>query len=961
MDGNSDTASLTRRDAQAGWFIRWRPTISVKLGLFFAVFMLATYANIHIAASMFDSLGSSAHIVNETGRLRYLSQKIAYLATRLDVGDRLVLRGQIEEYARVLSGINQHLETGGRPLLEQSPELRGKLDGLRAQWSNYARVVSIVVASDLADRQAREHLHALADSMLADADEIVNALTETDAQVRRRVHRQLDGLLALEAFFLLLVFLFIQRGVSRPIRHLAQLCQSFASGNHAVRMEFHSRDEVGDLARSFNRTAEITSALIHELNERTKEATLLHRVAVVLQEDGPVVEVAGRIARLLPEGWQFSEIAEARVVCGEAVARTAEFRATPWCIRAELAAASGAQVIVEVCYREARPTAAEGPFLAEERQMIDDVARMLKSFIDKMDARHAQQRLLSILESTTDLVVTFYPDGRIFYLNQAARRLFGIDREDEVGTIIARFPPWVATQHLQQALPSATESGSWSGEIAVLDRRGQEIPMSQALIAHRDTHGAIAYFSAIARDITERKRLDAELEKLANHDSLTGLPNRSLLNDRIAQALAFARRQHCRAAVMFIDLDRFKTVNDTLGHDTGDRLLVAVASRLHACLREGDTVARIGGDEFVVVLPDIGAIGDNVAVGGVDEVADKLMASLAAPFRIEGHELFVTCSLGISIYPRDGEDIATLLKHADVAMYRAKEEGRNTRQYFAAEMNIRAHERLTLENSLRHALEREEFVLHYQPQIELASGRIVGMEALLRWRHPELGMVSPADFIPLAEETGLIVPIGEWVLRSACAQNRAWQIAGLPPLRIAVNFSARQFRQVDLVGLVSDALAVSGLAAAHLDVELTESMLMQGPEQVIDTLQRLKAMGVRIALDDFGTGYSSLAYLRRFPIDEIKIDKSFVRDIDSTSGAASLVQAIIGIARSLDLGVVAEGVETPAQHRFLRKHGCDRMQGYLFSRPLPAEEMVRLLSVDVQFAAGETANRSDDA
>jgi diguanylate cyclase (GGDEF)-like protein/PAS domain S-box-containing protein len=1056
---------------------RYRPTIGLKLGLFFGFFVLATYANIHVAVSMFDALGSSAHIVNETGRLRYLSQRIAYLATRFDFGDRETLREQIGEYRRVLGGIERHLGDGGNALLEHNPDLRERLGDLRSHWSAYADSVITIVASDLSDRQARmalDRVHALAADMLARADGIVNSLTETDRLVRERIHRRLDGVLAIEGLFLLVFFLFIQRGVSRPIRQLARLCQSFASGNHAVRMTVRSRDEVGDLARSFNRTAEITSALIHELNERTKEATLLHRVAVALQEDGPLPEVFARIVRALPEGWQYSEVAAARVVWGETERRSADFVETPWTMRVEYPNVAGAPLTIAVCYREERPEAAEGPFLPEERQMLDDVARMLKSFIEKTEARRAQERQLSILESTTDLVATFDADGRILYLNGAARRLFDIEHAAAAGIITDYYPAWTAIQHARVALPAALEHGFWQGEIAVRDRAGSEIPMSQALIAHRDANRRVEYFSIIARDIgerirleqrltrsrdlylglfhdfpdlvwlcgtdghtdyinhawhgftglaverllgegwlgclhpddrdgfiaaqqatlngggrfeieyrlrhadgtyrwmlgrgqpyrdldgefagivgtcrdiTERKRLDAELARLANHDALTGLPNRNLLHDRIAQALAFARRHDLRAAVMFLDLDRFKTVNDTLGHHVGDRLLMAVAERLRACLREGDTVARIGGDEFVVVLPDIGA-GDDLA--GVDGVAEKLMESLAAPFLIEEQELFVSGSLGVGIYPRDGTDMATLLKHADIAMYRAKDEGRNNRQYYAAEMNVRAHERLALENSLRHAIERDEFELHYQPQIAVENGAIVGMEALIRWRHPSLGMVSPADFIPLAEETGLIVPIGEWVLRAACAQNRAWREAGLPPVRVAVNLSARQFRQRDVVRLVADTLGVTGLSGAGLDLELTESMLMHDPEGVIATLNGLKAMGVRIALDDFGTGYSSLAYLRRFPIDEIKIDRGFVRDFDPVSGTAPLVPAIIGIARSLGLAVVAEGVETPEQHRYLSRQCCDRMQGYLFSRPVPATEIAALLADGKRFGA----------
>lgn len=1052
-----------------------RPTIGLKLGVFFSVFLFVTYVNLHIAVGMFDALGSSAHIVNETGRLRYLSQRIAYLATRSDFSERQALRKQISEYGHVLVSVEQHLSEGGKVLIEHNPDLREKLGDLRDRWSAYADSVMTIVTSDLPDRQARvalDLIHDSTDDMLIRADDIVNALTETDRLVRGRIHRQIDGVLIIESLFLLLIFFFVQRGVSRPIRHLAGLCRSFASGNHTVRMNVRSRDEVGDLARSFNRTAEITAALIHQLNERTKEAKLLHRVAATLQQDAPLPEVFAQIAHLLPEGWQYSEVATAHVIWGQVAACSADFQETPWVQRVAFADVAGAPLTMTLCYREERPAAAEGPFIFEERQMLDDVARMLKSFIERTELQRAQARQLSILENTTDIISTFDADGRILYLNHAALHLFGVAHVREAGAITDYYPAWTAIQHKHAALPTAINDGSWEGEVAVRDAQGREIPMSEALITHRDANGRIEYFSTIARDIserialeqrltksrdlylslfhgfpdlvwlcsvdgrtdylnhawlkftglaveqllgdawldclhpddrdkfmaaqeatlsgevrfeieyrlrhtdgayrwmlgrgqpykdldgefagivgtcrdiTERKHLDAELARLANHDTLTGLPNRSLLHDRIAQALAFARRQQLRAAVMFLDLDRFKTVNDTLGHHIGDQLLIAVAERLRTCLREGDTVARVGGDEFVVVLPDIGE-GDDLA--SVDGVAEKLMESLAAPFLLGGPELFVSGSLGISLYPRDGADITTLLKHADIAMYRAKDRGRNNHQYYTAEMNVRAHERLALENSLRRAIERDEFVLHYQPQIMSDSGVVTGVEALVRWRHPVLGMVSPADFIPLAEETGLIVPIGEWVLRTACAQNRAWRDAGLPPVRVAVNLSARQFLQDDVVQIVADALAVTGLPGDSLDLELTESILMHDPKGIITTLDRLKTMGIRIALDDFGTGYSSLAYLRHFPIDEIKIDQSFVRDFDQVSDDAPLVRAIIGIASSLGLAVVAEGVETPEQQSYLLRQHCERMQGYLFGRPMPAAEIATLLATGKHF------------
>ena len=448
----------------------------------------------------------------------------------------------------------------------------------------------------------------------------------------------------------------------------------------------------------------------------------------------------------------------------------------------------------------------------------------------------------------------------------------------------------------------------------------------------------------IIRDVTERKRAEERLSYLATHDALTNLPNRTLFIDRLEQAVSRAPWRKRLVAVLFLDLDHFKRINDTLGHNLGDLFLKAVAERLKGCVREGDTVARMGGDEFTVVLADIAETRD------VPKIAQKVLDAFSKPFRVDGHELFTTTSVGISLYPNDGDNAEVLLKNADAAMYRAKEEGRNNYQHFSPAMNVRALEHLALENNLRYALEREELLLHYQPQVDLKTGRVIGMEALLRWQHPDLGLVSPAQFISLAEETGLIVPIGEWVLRTACAQNKAWQEAGLSPVRVSVNLSGRQFFQKNLFEMISRVIRETGLDPNSLELELTESFLMKKAESNIATLRELSAMMVRLSIDDFGTGYSSLSYLKHFPIHSLKIDQSFVRDITTDPDDAVIVTAIVTLAHSLCLKVIAEGVETKEQLEFLRSLQCDVMQGYLFSRPLPAEEATKLLTDKVRLS-----------
>jgi diguanylate cyclase (GGDEF)-like protein len=437
----------------------------------------------------------------------------------------------------------------------------------------------------------------------------------------------------------------------------------------------------------------------------------------------------------------------------------------------------------------------------------------------------------------------------------------------------------------------------------------------------------------------ERKRYQLQLEHQANYDALTGLPNRTLLNDRLRQSV-YGQRLRRAVAVVVIDLDHFKFVNNSLGHATGDRLLKAMAERLRGMLRDGDTVARLGGDEFVLILNDQSS--EEVIYRAMQRIADEL----ARPLEIDGKELVVTCSAGISLYPQDGPDVETLLKNADAAMYRAKEHGRNNFRFFTAEMNERVNERLALESALRRALERRELVPYYQSRVDLATGAISGAEALLRWLHPEWGLVRPARFVPLAEETGLIVPIGEFVLLEACRQTRAWIDAGLAPGLTSVNVSARQFREDGLVRKVSRVLEETGLHPQSLELELTESTVMHDVDAAIATLQGLKSLGVSLSVDDFGTGYSSLSYLENLPIDKLKIDRSFVRDIGADSGENEgvLAQAIISLGHNLGLHVVAEGVETDAQARFLRRAGCDEVQGFFFGEAVAPAQHAALLA-----------------
>lgn len=579
----------------------------------------------------------------------------------------------------------------------------------------------------------------------------------------------------------------------------------------------------------------------------------------------------------------------------------------------------------------------------DNRRLSEDLALRMRT----EKSLRLREKVIEVSSNAILICSAEAPDYAIEYVNPAFETITGYSAAEVVGKALRSLQGSSQDhQNIEEISAALREQREGHAVLRNYRKDGTGYWNDLFISPVRDDSGAIVNFVVAQYDISAVMRYEAELEYQARHDALTGLANRNLLHERLARAIANARHGASALWVVFLDLDRFKFVNDTLGHEAGDILLKMLAERLRHAVREADTVARMGGDEFVLVLPE-----GSSADAGMQVIAN-IMAAVAAPLQIQEHEFFLTCSMGIAAYPSDGGDAETLTKHADIAMYRAKELGRNTYQFYTAAMSERNVERLALEADLRHALARAEFSLHYQPQVDLVGGHIVGMEVLLRWNHPRLGLIAPSRFIGLAEEMGLIVPIGEWALRTACEQTRQWHLAGLGQLRVAVNLSPRQFTQKGLAQTIATILADTGLDARFLELELTESMVMSDVDSAITILRDLKRLGVQIAIDDFGTGYSSLSYLRRFPIDVLKIDQSFVHDITLEEDGAAIVRTIISLAHSLRLKVIAEGVETSAQLAYLNTHECDEVQGYLFGRPMAAPQFEALLNSGLQVATG---------
>ena len=925
--------------------------IAEKLAVLFVALLLAGTGAIVLAERAFDKHVELAQFVSDAGRLRMLSQSMAYSAHRFDI-DRVGA-------ARELTRLAAEYEATLTQLEEKSAAIGGEgfaaMAEVHRHWPAYAQTLDRLMHIDAKAENALAALGSLDDaarSTLRAEEAAVAMVLARQEDLRRTVRLRLFAVLLLGLGLTGLVYWRIHARIVGPLAHMAHTARRIAAGELAARVRHNADDEIGDLARAFNDSAANVEQLLerHRHAEKTiNDSEVRHRTLWELANDGVVMigrdgvighnnpaadamfgyapgELVGQpIAVLQPE--------RLREAHREGFARylASGRRAANWqSLEVRALRKDGVEIPVEISFTHMRLSG--GEWLAA---FFRDISRRTEA----LDALRLRDRAI---ESTGEGIMisdALADDHPTLYVNPAFGRITGYEPQEVIGRN-GRFFLGDDLGDTQVGALRHMLRAQEDGTVVLRCYRKDGTPFWNELSVSpvRDDDGRVTHTISIFKDITERRRQEQELIKSVHHDALTGLANRTLLYDRIDQAISVAHRHGRKVGALFVDIDNFKLINDSLGHHIGDILLQETARRLGDCLRDGDTVARLGSDEFVLLLADMEREED------VALIADRVLSAMVLPFEHSEGELYVSASVGASFYPRDGTDSETLVKHADIAMYRAKDQGRNNFQVFTAEMQSRIDQRLSLETHLRKALERGEFELFYQPQVSLESGRIVGAEALIRWRHPELGLVPPVQFIPLAEETGLIVPIGEWVIDTACAQIAAWQADGLRPPRVAVNLSARQFHQQNLTRIVDQSLRLHRIGPGQLELEMTESMVMQDPEGTILVLRQLKDLGVSLSLDDFGTGYSSLSHLRRFPIDVLKVDQSFVRDVTNNSDDAAIAASIIALAHSLQLAVVAEGVETQAQLHYLKRQQCDIIQGYYFGKPVPAHEFSALLA-----------------
>ena len=761
-----------------------------------------------------------------------------------------------------------------------------------------------------------------------------------------RMWLHLGTAVLLLAMILGLVF-FVARQIALPIRRLAHVAQEVReTGDHSLRAIWDSEDEIGRLVSAFN-------TMLQQLDfQRVAQQELVARASAA--------DAQRQLVDAIPIPLMVTSIPHHQVLHANQAAHAWQggLELDPWVGGMSAQARSrffqrlsdlGAVDEFEVCWSGGgTPT-----WALISARLIDYQGQraVLSTFtpINKMKLMESRLELWAkVFEASAESLIVMDADMRIITVNQAFRRHSLYDMVELIGKRPAfLLSPQNSHEQLDSLRQTLARRGYWQGEIWIQRKSLEAYPAWLVMNAVRDLDGVTTHFIASSLDISERKASERQIEHMAHHDALTGLANRHVSKLRLGAAIAQARRSGEKVGVLFVDLDRFKHVNDALGHHVGDALLQSVSARLLQLVREGDTVSRLGGDEFVIIL---NGIGDASAIG--DLLDARLIPAMRQPHQVEGSELYVSCSVGVAIYPDHGADMDTLMRHADTAMYQAKSAGRDHARMFTPQMEEQQLQQLHLESDLRHAVERHELVLYYQPRVDAQSGCLNGVECLIRWQHPQRGLIAPDSFIPAAEESGLIVPIGAWVIREACRQHVAWRAAGTGDIAMSINLSAIQLKNGGLVATLRDVLREFAIAPGQIEFELTESILMENVDDTIATLQAIKALGFALSIDDFGTGYSSLNYLCRFPLDKLKIDMSFVQDIHGSPQNLAVTKAIIGLGHTLGLMVTAEGVESAADADVLRHAGCDELQGYYFARPMPqAHFMAWLAHSDARCAA----------
>ena len=940
------------------------PSIKRDLALGFVLLLVLGLATMMVMEHVFDRQTGFINLVNTAGRLRMLSQRIAYTAHRVESDPRQTQVWQ-EELQHLLSRFDEDLAELRQVNRAMGVLSEGAVSGgadlalVTQQWEEYRRAAVIVAAQaphSSPALQALRYLDDYAQPMLESADSNVKNIVDHSVADRIWLSMVMFAMLAAGLVSLVSAFVYFRRRLLQPFSAISGMAERLAQGDFSARADCELRGEVGDLVRTLNLTAAAMQQLFAQralAEEVLRESEIRSRMMLEASHDaiictdalgiiafanesattvfgyGPGELIGQAVYLLFPERHRASHQAGVEELRRQGTQSGSWRSMEIWAVHK-----SGREIRVDLAVSHVRVRSGD----------------MFTGFFRDLSTRNAVMADLNLcnraIESTGEgIMITDaqLPSHPIIYTNPAFERVTGYAQADVLGKngrlLLGSELEQPDVEALRQILRDQREG---LVTLQCIRKDGGRFWSEVAVAPVRVGRGTVTHYISVFKDVTERIKQMEEMLRWAHHDTLTGLPNRILFQDRMQQAIAAATRRGHKLGVLFIDLDGFKVINDSLGHDAGDTLLREAASRLQQCVRDGDTVARLGGDEFIMLLNEMDQ------QYGIEPVAQRTLTALGRAFILGGQEVFVGASIGTSVFPRDGEQGDVLVRNADLAMYRAKAHGRNHVQAFSAEMHSQREHWMTLEAKLRRAVDQGDFLLHFQPQLSLSNGQVVGAEALVRWQEKDMGLVAPGHFIALAEETGLIGAIGEWVLNSTCIQIAQWLRQGLPVPRIAVNISARQFRQPDLFTIIEQSLGRQGLDASRLEVELTESMVMQDPDRTIALLTQMREAGLHLSLDDFGTGYSSLSYLRRFPLDVLKVDQSFVREVTSNEEAAAIAGAIITLAHSLNLGVVAEGVETAEQLDFLIAQRCDVIQGFYFSRPLPAAEFASFLQRNQQ-------------